>query len=131
VLYGLGVTIGAGIYVLIAPVAARAGAHTPLAFFLAALVSNDLSNRLTGIHKFSINILYGLIALHVAAVAYYTLVKKESLVKPMITGWKELSGQHEVTERAQEAGIAALVIALVIALAVVYAASGAWIARPM
>ncbi|MFA6140185.1 MAG: amino acid permease [Hyphomicrobium sp.] len=38
VLYGLGVTIGAGIYVLIAPAVARAGTHAPLAFILAALV---------------------------------------------------------------------------------------------
>ncbi|MDH4981341.1 amino acid permease [Hyphomicrobium sp. D-2] len=38
VLYGLGVTIGAGIYVLIAPAVARAGAHAPLSFLLAALV---------------------------------------------------------------------------------------------
>jgi basic amino acid/polyamine antiporter, APA family len=38
VLYGLGVTIGAGIYVLIAPAAARAGMHAPFAFVLAALV---------------------------------------------------------------------------------------------
>jgi len=38
VLYGLGVTIGAGIYVLIAPAVARAGAHAPLAFLLSALV---------------------------------------------------------------------------------------------
>ena len=38
VLYGLGVTIGAGIYVLIAPAVDRAGAHAPLAFILAALV---------------------------------------------------------------------------------------------
>lgn len=38
VLYGLGVTIGAGIYVLIAPAVARAGTHAPLAFMLAALV---------------------------------------------------------------------------------------------
>lgn len=38
VLYGLGVTIGAGIYVLIAPAVARAGVHAPLAFLLAALV---------------------------------------------------------------------------------------------
>jgi basic amino acid/polyamine antiporter, APA family len=38
VLYGLGVTIGAGIYVLIAPTAARAGMHAPLSFILAALV---------------------------------------------------------------------------------------------
>jgi amino acid transporter len=32
VLYGLGVTIGAGIYVLVAAAAARAGMHAPLAF---------------------------------------------------------------------------------------------------
>jgi amino acid transporter len=38
VLYGLGVTIGAGIYVLIAPAAARAGMHAPFSFVLAALV---------------------------------------------------------------------------------------------
>ena len=38
VLYGLGVTIGAGIYVLVGVVVARAGLHAPLAFLLAALV---------------------------------------------------------------------------------------------
>ncbi|NJO32326.1 MAG: amino acid permease [Rhodospirillales bacterium] len=35
-LYGLGVTIGAGIYVLIGAAAARAGMHAPLAFVVAA-----------------------------------------------------------------------------------------------
>lgn len=38
VLYGLGVTVGAGIYVLVGSAAARAGAHTPIAFGLAAIV---------------------------------------------------------------------------------------------
>ena len=38
VLYGLGVTIGAGIYVLIGATAGRAGIHAPLAFLLAAAV---------------------------------------------------------------------------------------------
>ena len=38
VLYGLGTTIGAGIYVLIGATAARAGLHAPLAFVIAALV---------------------------------------------------------------------------------------------
>ena len=38
VLYGLGVTIGAGIYVLIGLAAERAGSHAPLAFLLAGLV---------------------------------------------------------------------------------------------
>lgn len=38
VLYGLGITIGAGIYVLIGVAAGRAGMHAPLAFLLAAAV---------------------------------------------------------------------------------------------
>lgn len=38
ILYGLGVTIGAGIYVLVGETAARAGFHAPLSFILAALV---------------------------------------------------------------------------------------------
>jgi amino acid transporter len=37
-LYGLGVTIGAGIYVLIGAAAARAGMQAPLAFLVAALL---------------------------------------------------------------------------------------------
>jgi amino acid transporter len=38
VLYGLGVTIGAGIYVLVGAAAGRSGMHAPLSFLLAALV---------------------------------------------------------------------------------------------
>jgi amino acid transporter len=38
VLYGLGVTIGAGIYVLVGIAAGRSGMHAPLAFFGGALV---------------------------------------------------------------------------------------------
>ena len=38
VLFGLGVTIGAGIYVLIGATAGRAGMHAPLAFLLAGVV---------------------------------------------------------------------------------------------
>ncbi|MDX2155639.1 MAG: APC family permease [Hyphomicrobiaceae bacterium] len=36
--YGLGVTIGAGIYVLVGQAAARAGVHAPVAFLIAATV---------------------------------------------------------------------------------------------
>ena len=38
VLYGLGVTIGAGIYVLVAAAASRAGMHAPIAFLAAGLL---------------------------------------------------------------------------------------------
>jgi amino acid transporter len=38
VLYGMGVTVGAGIYVPIGAAAARAGMHAPLAFVIAAIL---------------------------------------------------------------------------------------------
>ena len=38
VLYGTGVTVGAGIYVLVGSVAGHAGRHAPLAFAIAAIV---------------------------------------------------------------------------------------------
>ena len=38
VLYGLGVTIGAGIYVLVAETAGRAGMHAPIAFVVTAVL---------------------------------------------------------------------------------------------
>lgn len=38
IFYGLGVTIGAGIYVLVGATAAQAGIHAPISFLLAALV---------------------------------------------------------------------------------------------
>jgi cytochrome b len=89
------------------------------------LVSKELSDSLTGIHKLAINLLIALIALHLAAIAFYTHVKKEQLVKPMITGWKEVPPGHG--ESARGGGVIAIIIALVIALAAVYAASGNWL----
>jgi amino acid transporter len=38
-LYGLGVTVGAGIYVLVSETAAKAGFYAPVSFLLAAAVS--------------------------------------------------------------------------------------------
>ncbi len=38
ILYGVGVTVGAGIYVLIGAASARAGIHAPLAFLVAAVL---------------------------------------------------------------------------------------------
>lgn len=53
VLYGLGVTIGAGIYVLVGTTASQAGIHAPTSFLLAAIVMlfsagsfSELSGRL-------------------------------------------------------------------------------------
>ncbi len=93
---------------------------------LSGLISKELSDRLTGIHKFSVNVLYALIALHVGAIGYYASVKKDNLVKAMVIGWKDLA-PHQETASATSASVVALVVALAIALAAMYAASGAWL----
>jgi cytochrome b len=97
---------------------------------LAVLVGDDLSHRLTRIHKFTINLLYAMIALHIGAIGYYASVKKDNLVKAMVTGWKDLA-PGQAGESATSATVVALVIALTIAFAAMYAASGAWLPKPM
>ena len=90
------------------------------------LVGKALSDRMTGIHKLSINLLFALIALHVAAIMFYARVRKDNLVKPMITGWKE----HPQGRQATGGSIVALVIALALAATAVHGASGAWLPAP-
>lgn len=89
---------------------------------LAGLISSSLSSNLTEIHEAGEPIILGLIGLHVAAILFYGHVKKEKLLKPMITGWKEAEGQA-----ASGGGAIAFIIALAIAGAAVYVASGALI----
>lgn len=57
---------------------------------LADQVSDDVSSRLTSLHSL---LQYGLIAvvvLHAVAIAWYVKVKRENLLRPMVTGWKEV-----------------------------------------
>ena len=93
------------------------------------LVSKDLSNQLTGLHKLASNVIYGLIGLHLAAIAYYAVVKKDNLLKPMVTGWKETDKAAQATS-ATGGGWLALIVSLCLAGAAVYAASGAWLPAP-
>ncbi|MFZ4537799.1 cytochrome b/b6 domain-containing protein [Propionivibrio sp.] len=95
------------------------------------LISKELSDKLTGIHKFSVNALIALIVLHLGAITFYAHVKKDNLVKPMITGWKDVKlGDGVQGESAKGGGALAFIVALLIALAVVYGGSGAWIPAP-
>lgn len=93
---------------------------------LFELAGKALSDQLTGIHKLSINVLFALIALHIAAILFYVHVRKDNLVKPMITGWKQLPQARP----ASGGGITAFVIALTLAAAAVHGASGAWLPPP-
>ena len=57
---------------------------------LASYVSEATVNRLTWWHNLNANIILVLVLLHVGAILYYLIWKKENLVKPMITGWKQV-----------------------------------------
>lgn len=53
---------------------------------LARLVSSTLGERLSTVHRWGEWAIYGLVGLHLAAVAYYSVFRSLGLVRPMITG---------------------------------------------
>lgn len=62
----------------------------------ANAVSKEISDLLTKIHKINSNVIIGLVVLHLAAIGFYFFIKRDNLVKPMITGQKSnVDGQFE------------------------------------
>ncbi len=95
---------------------------------LRALVSADTSNWLSGLHRQNYWPIIILVGLHVGAVLFYALVKKDNLVGPMITGHKEVDAAD--AEPAQGGGVVALLVALAITAGVLYLATGSFIEPP-
>ena len=59
---------------------------------LAHLISQPASEALTTVHAYSFGILVGLIGVHVLAILAYAGLKKQNVLRPMITGRKRLPG---------------------------------------
>ncbi len=95
---------------------------------LYALVTKDTSDWLTSLHRLNIWVIGALVAVHVAAILFYAHVKKDNLVKPMITGIKEVSDGD--VRPAQGGGALAFVVALGVAAAVVWSATGGLLPPP-
>jgi cytochrome b len=57
---------------------------------LAALVTADLSHQLSRVHRWNVDVLLVLSGLHVLAVLYHWLVKREDLIGAMFTGVKRV-----------------------------------------
>ncbi len=88
-----------------------------------ALVSEQVGEIATRLHHKVFDLLAVLIGLHVAAIAFYTHVRKDNLLKPMVLGKKEV-GEGE---SAKGGGPRALFVALFVAVVAAYGASGAWV----
>ncbi len=85
---------------------------------LAQFVSENSSNLLTKAHKFGFDILLILVALHLSAIFFYLLVKKENLVRPMIFGKKAVAEEFQEEEAKIVNPVWAFIIYAVIAAAV-------------
>ncbi|MBU0620862.1 MAG: cytochrome b/b6 domain-containing protein [Gammaproteobacteria bacterium] len=57
---------------------------------LAHRVSKGMSDLATAWHEHGFHALLALVALHVAAIVFYLVVKRDNLVRPMLTGVKHL-----------------------------------------
>jgi cytochrome b len=60
---------------------------------LYSWVSKGVSDWLTTIHKLNFNLLLAVIAVHISAVLFYLLVKRENLIHPMLSGRKHLTSE--------------------------------------
>lgn len=89
---------------------------------LYRLVGSAWSERLTGLHEITGNLLIGLVILHVSAIAFYARVKKINLVLPMITGKAAAEGVAEGagSQRPKGGGILAFLVAVAIAMTIVW-----------
>jgi cytochrome b len=118
------------VFGLLALLAAQAGtglfSNDDIAFDgpLSGLVEKARSDSLTGLHHQLSNVLLVLLGLHILAIAFYLLVKKHDLIKPMLTGWKHAQGRHFAPRETRGGSPLGLAIALLVAVAAVYAASG-------
>jgi cytochrome b len=71
---------------------------------LTHLVSYEQSRSLTGIHENISWLLVGFVSLHLIAILFYKFVKKEKLVKAMITGYVEADRQVSGNTSEEEKG---------------------------
>ena len=92
---------------------------------LSGLVSYDLALLAHDVHQVSFKVLLGLVALHVAAIAYYQFVRRRSLVRPMITGRAELPPDvSPMTPAPRRRLLACAATALILTAAMIVAAPG-------
>ncbi|MHC4239103.1 MAG: cytochrome b/b6 domain-containing protein [Planctomycetota bacterium] len=83
-------------------------------------VSKAASDWLTRIHKLNQEVIIALVSIHVLAVLFYLIFKRENLVKPMFTGvkqWREVEPKPATGRTwmaAVIAGLAALIIYLLV-----------------
>lgn len=97
---------------------------------LFSLVSKAKSDQLTQWHEWNAYAIYVLVSLHIAAIVFYRIVKKNDLIRPMITGWKEAEKETQAASTPTRSSWVGFIVSFAVALAAVYGASGIWKPAP-
>ncbi len=80
---------------------------------LSDLVSKEVSDTLTGLHAQLFNVLLVLVVLHIAAVVYHKVRKRENLTPAMITGYKALPAESTAEpSRGGKSWLAAIILTI-------------------
>lgn len=95
---------------------------------LRSLVDKSTSDLITSWHHDMFWVLIGLIVLHVGAVSFYTIVKRDNLISPMITGYK--TAQQSNQSGNQGGHWLALLGSIAVAAVVVWVAAGGLLPPP-
>jgi cytochrome b len=77
---------------------------------LAAKVSNALVARLTSIHYYNGWVVLAAVCLHVVTIGVYHGVFRDDLVRPMVTGWRELPAGSAAPAPAMGSSFAAAIL---------------------
>jgi len=104
---------------------------------LADLVGQEWSNHFRSLHAQLKYGLFAMVALHVAAIFFYVRIKRENLLRPMLTGWKETPHAPHPEAPGKPHGkpgrgrsLVAFVLAATVASTAVYAAAGRLLPAP-
>lgn len=91
---------------------------------LAGYVSSTFSYQATSYHSLNSDILIGLIVLHLLAICFYLIAKKQNLIKPMISGHKFFRSETERSDITVETnwirGIVILAFSMATSIAIFY-----------
>lgn len=85
---------------------------------LARHVSRAMTERLNAIHEANFYLIAALVALHIAAIVYYTVVKRQDLVGAMLTGRKRLAAERAAEGSRGGGPVVAAAVAIAAAAAI-------------
>ncbi|MEA3641022.1 MAG: cytochrome b/b6 domain-containing protein [Lamprobacter sp.] len=97
---------------------------------LYALVSKADSNGLSRLHRQGLWVILALVSLHILAVLYYSLLRRNNLIRPMLTGWKPAPQNGAHASSARGGPLWALLLGLLLSGLAVWAANGGLLPPP-